>query len=324
MSVVVVHSPEEWLARFGGGPGSVITIGNFDGVHVGHQKIIAAVVRESQREKTIAGAVTFDPHPLRVLRPNDAPSLLMSLDQRLEAMSALGLAAVLVLRFDHALSLLSPKDFIESIVVNKLQARSVLVGGNFRFGHRGAGTVENLRNFGREFRFRVEAIDPVCIRGQVVSSTLVRNAVREGNVAWAGRLLGGPFSLRGEIRTGTGQGRRLIVPTLNLATDQEVLPKTGVYVTQTRVNGQLYRSATNVGMRPTFNGHRLTIESHLFDFAEELTSGNMEVFFCHRLREEKKFTGPDALREQVLKDLNRARRFFRLAGRRPTASRDAR
>lgn len=324
MSAVVLHSPEEWLARFGGGPGSVITIGNFDGVHIGHRKIITAVVREAQREKAIASAVTFDPHPLQVLRPNDAPSLLITLDQRLEAMSALGLAAVLVLRFDHALSLLSPKDFIESVVVNKLQARSVLVGGNFRFGHRQAGTVEDLRNFGREFGFDVEAIDPVCIRGQVVSSTLVRNAVREGKVTWAGRLLGRPFSLRGEIRTGTGQGRRLIVPTLNMATEQEVMPKTGVYVTQTRIDDRLYRSATNVGMRPTFNGQRLTIETHLFDFAEELTSGSMEVFFCHRLRDEKKFTGPDALREQVLEDLNRARRFFRLAGRRLTASRDAR
>lgn len=315
MGVTVLRSPEEWLSRFGTGSRSVITIGNFDGIHIGHQKIIAAVVQEAQRENAIPGVVTFDPHPLRVLRPGDAPTLLLRLDQRLELMGALGIQAVLVLKFSKELSLLSPKEFIQGILVDKLRCCGILVGRNFRFGHRQAGTVEDLENFGREFGFRVEAFDPVCIRGQVVSSTQIRNAIRDGRVAWAARLLGRPFSLRGEIRTGTGQGRKLIVPTLNLATDQEVLPKTGVYITQTRVREKLYRSATNVGMRPTFNGHGLTIETHLFDFAEELTSGPMEVSFCARLRDERKFSGPEALREQVLKDLQRALRFFQRAAR---------
>ncbi len=310
MALAVLHSPEEWKARFSGPAPSIVAIGNFDGIHVGHQKILKAVLERSRGGKEMSAVVTFDPHPLRLLRPEEAPSLLMTLRQRLAAFEELGLDAVLILRFDRALSLLSPEEFVRRILVETMRASAVLVGGNFRFGHRQAGDVRLLTELGKVCGFAVETIPPVVVRGTVVSSSAIREALREGRVTRAARFLGRPFSLAGDIRPGTGQGRRLIVPTLNLATEQEVLPKSGVYVTETRVGEKLYRSATNVGVRPTFDGHGLTIESHLFDFSRELSSGPIDVRFWKRLRDEQKFSGPEALRNQIMKDLARARSFF--------------
>lgn len=311
MALVVARSPEEWLARFGPErPSAIVTIGNFDGVHSGHQKILRAVLESARRSNSLAVVVTFDPHPLSVVRPGEAPPLLMTLRQRLMFFEKLGLGAALVLRFDRILSLLNPEEFVRRIVVETLRARSVLVGANFRFGHRQTGNVKKLVELGREFGFKVETIPPLVVRGVVVSSTEIRRAVREGDVARAARLLGRPYSLEGEIVVGSGQGRQLVVPTLNLLTEQELLPRTGVYVTQTRVGGRLYQSATNVGVRPTFDGRHLTIESHLFEFSEEIRSGAMELLFWNRLRDEMKFGGPEALRRQIGKDLTRAKTFF--------------
>jgi riboflavin kinase/FMN adenylyltransferase len=312
MALVVARSPQEWAARFGAaGPQTVVTIGNFDGLHLGHQRILRGVVERARAIGALAAAVTFDPHPLKVLRSTEAPPLIATLEQRLAALEEIGIAAVLVLHFDLALSRLSPEEFVRRILVDALRVRAILVGENFRFGYRQAGDAKRLAELGREFRFAVEAIPPVVLRGAVVSSTAVRRAVQEGWICLAGRWLGRPFALKGVIWPGTGQGRRLVVPTLNLETQQELLPKTGVYVTETRVAGKLFRSATNVGFRPTFDGGRLTVESHLFDFSENLTVGPMEVRFWARLRDEKKFANADALRDQVLRDLSRAREFFR-------------
>ena len=311
MALVVARTPEEWLSRFGPErPGTIVTIGNFDGVHSGHRKILRAVLESARRSNSLAVVVTFDPHPLSVVRPGEAPPLLMTLRQRLTFFEKLGLGAALVLRFDRTLSLLNPEEFVRRIVVDTLRARSVLVGANFRFGHRQAGDVKKLGELGRKFGFKVETIPPVVVRGMVVSSTEIRRAVREGDVARAARLLGRPYSLEGEIVAGSGQGRRLVVPTLNLLTVQELLPPIGVYVTQTRVGGRLYQSATNVGIRPTFDGRRLTIESHLFEFSGEIRSGPMELLFWKRLRDEMKFGGPEVLRQQIDKDLTRAKTFF--------------
>ena len=316
MTLAVLHSSAEWKARFGADErASAVTIGNFDGVHLGHREILRRVVERARRENLRATVVTFDPHPLRILRPNDAPALLATLDQRLAMIDSCGLDAALVLRFDAALARLSPREFIEQIVVGALRARAVLVGNNFRFGHRGAGDVVLLRQFGEEFGFEVECIDPVVCRGEVVSSTAIRRAVSEGRLIDAGRFMGRPYSLTGEIQSGTGQGRRFVVPTLNLGTTQELLPKTGVYATEVSVKNRNYRAVTNVGMRPTFDGKGLTVESFLFDFDELIVSGPLEVRFWARLRDEMKFSGPDALRAQIEIDAGRARRFFRLLDR---------
>jgi riboflavin kinase / FMN adenylyltransferase len=304
----IATSAEGWVERFGNSrKRTVVTIGNFDGVHLGHQKILSGVVERARAHNLEGAVLTFYPHPARVLRPDTAPTLLMTLEQRLAAFDAMGINAALVLQFDAELAKISAEDFAKTFLVDTLCAKAVLVGENFRFGNRQGGDVALLQEIGRRSDFEVQIIPPVIQGGAVVSSTAVREALREGRVEDAEPLLGRPFSLKGEIRPGTGKGRELVVPTLNLVTEQETLPKVGVYATATLVGPKIYWSVTNVGVRPTFNGHRLAIESHLFDFAEQLTSGKMEVIFLKRLRDEQKFSSPEALREQVLKDIEQAR-----------------
>jgi riboflavin kinase / FMN adenylyltransferase len=311
MPLRTMLSGDEWVAQLGANrKQSVVTIGNFDGVHRGHQKILQGVVERAKRDDLLAAVLTFYPHPARVLRPDAAPGLLATLQQRLEAFNRAGIDAALVMRFDAELAKVSAEDFVQRFLVDAMRARAVLVGANFRFGHRQAGDVSLLTELGAQFGFEVEVVPPLVEDGIVVSSTAIRRAVREGRMEDAQKLLGRPFALDGEIRPGTGQGRKLVVPTLNLATEQEVLPKNGVYATETMVGDKVYRSATNVGVRPTFDGTRLAIESHLFDFDESLTGGAMEVRFCKRLRDERKFSSPDELREQVLRDIDEAKGYF--------------
>jgi riboflavin kinase/FMN adenylyltransferase len=316
--ILVFSSADEWVERLGENRSeTVLTIGNFDGVHVGHQEILREVVeraaaadsRGAQKE-LLPAVLTFYPHPARVLRPQQAPSLLETIPLRLADFAAMGIGASLVLKFDADLAQESAEDFVKKYLVDTVCARAVLVGAGFRFGHKQLGDVELLRELGRRWGFEVVIVAPVIDGGDVVSSTAIREAVRGGRVEDARRMLGRPFALVGEIRPGTGQGRKLVVPTLNLTTEQETLPKTGVYVTETVLSGGTYRSVTNVGVRPTFDGKRLAIESHLFDFAEALTAGLMKVRFLQRLRDEQKFSGPEALRDQVLKDIERAKESF--------------
>lgn len=309
--IEVLNSVEAWIAKFGDArKRTVVTIGNFDGVHLGHQQILRGAIDRAHVTESMSAVLTFFPHPSSVLRPEHAPALLMTLPQRLHAFQSFGIEATLVLRFDRALAQVTAEDFVRKFLIDTLRARTVLIGGNFRFGHKQAGDVSLLVNLGQREDFEVIVVPPVIQDGVVVSSTAVRNAVREGRLEEAARLLGRPFELSGEIKTGTGQGRKLIVPTLNLDTEQKCLPKNGVYATESVIGGKMYRSATNVGVRPTFDGNRLAIESHLFDFSQSLTSGPMEVRFCKRLRDEQKFSGSEALREQVLRDIGEARAYF--------------
>lgn len=310
MALAVLHTTEEWAERFGVQAHAAISVGNFDGLHLGHQKILKLLVERAQAGGQRSTVITFDPHPLRVLRPEQAPLMIQTLPQRLAGMEQLGLEAALVLRFDRALSQVSPEEFMQRILVNGLRAGTILVGANFCFGYRGAGNVHLLSEYGKTHDFAVEIVAPVEIGGRVVSSTTVRNAISSGNVAEAIPLLGRPFSLTGEIRPGAGRGRTILFPTLNMIPEQELLPKLGVYATESVVSGKPYFSVTNVGTRPTFDGHGITVESHLFAFREHLASGPMEVRFHARLRDEMKFSGPDALREQIARDIANAEKYF--------------
>jgi riboflavin kinase/FMN adenylyltransferase len=320
----VLRSTAEWAARYGSsGRRAVLSVGNFDGLHLGHQRILRQVIERAQAQQSIASVITFDPHPLKVLRPGQAPPLVETIDQRMERFAAMGLEAALVLRFDRALAALSPEEFVRGVLVEELKTAAVLVGQNFRFGHRQEGNVETLTELGRRLGFSVQIVEPVAIDGEFVSSSGVRSAVTEGRVAHAARLLGRPFALTGEIIRGAGRGATVVFPTLNLAPEQELLPKVGVYATETRVEGRLYRSATNVGFRPTFDGTLLGVESHLFDFSREITEGRLEVRFWERLRDERKFSGPAELRSQIAADLAQTREFFRrrdLAATQPVRS----
>jgi riboflavin kinase / FMN adenylyltransferase len=316
MALAILNSPEEWRARFGAdGRGSVVTVGVFDGMHLGHCEILRRAVERAASQNAQSVAITFDPHPLRFLRPSDAPALLMTLPQRLAALEAEHLDAVLVLKFDAALEHLSPDDFVQKILVETLRIRAVLVGGNFRFGYRQAGNVEFLRERGKKLGFEVECIEPVSWRGTTISSTAIRQAICEGRLIRAGRMLGRPYCLAGEIQQGEGRGKIAVFPTLNLRTEQELLPNSGVYATEVFVDSRMHRAVTNVGIRPTFGGEKVSVESYLFDFSRDLTSASLEVRFWRRLRDEMKFSGPDALRVQIQQDELRARQFFRLLDR---------
>ncbi len=313
MAFVALRSPEEWRLKFGADKRpAAVAVGNFDGVHLGHREVLERISQDAVQMNGRSVAITFDPHPLRVLRPAQAPPLLMTLPQRLAAMEAEGIDAALVLEFNSSLQQMSPEDFVREILVETLNARAVAVGENFRFGYGHSGDVELLLELSVKYEFTVECIPPVVWRGTTVSSTAIRDALREGALIRAGRMLGRPFSLAGEIQQGHGQGRRVVVPTLNLRTEQELLPKNGVYATEVVVDSRLHRAVTNIGVRPTFGGGDVSVESFLFDFKSVLTSGPMEVRFWRRLRDEAKFSGPEELRRQIQRDERRARQFFRL------------
>jgi riboflavin kinase/FMN adenylyltransferase len=312
-AVLAFNSPEEWAVHYApSGRGSVLAIGNFDGIHLGHQAILRAAVQRAAKTGDVSTALTFDPSPRRVLRPESAPLRVSTNAQRMDWFGTVGLEAAVVLPFTLDLARLSPEQFVEQILVHGLHVRAVLVGENFRFGHKQGGDVALLRELGTRHGFGVEIIPPVALEGEIVSSTAIRREIASGKVTHAARLLGRPFALTGEIVSGTGTGRRFTFPTLNLKPDQELLPARGVYVTRTLFEGETKsrRSVTNVGMRPTFNGGSLSVETHLLDFSGEVAAKRMEVRFWKRLREEKKFTGPEELRAQIARDIAAANKFF--------------
>ncbi len=306
-------SPAEWSAHYATSKrGSVLAIGNFDGIHLGHQAILGAVEHRALETDCVGTALTFDPFPRKVLRPEAAPPRLSTSTQRMDWFGMVGLESAVVMPFTLELARLSPEDFVDQILVRDLQVRAVLVGENFHFGHRQAGDVKMLRELGKRRGFDVTVIPPVTFRGEIVSSTCIRKAISDGDVSYAARLLGRPFVLTGEVVSGTGMGRKFTFPTLNLKPEQELLPAQGVYVTRTRIDGEekTRRSVTNIGMRPTFNGSGVTVETHLLNFSEEIAPRRIEVHFWKRLRSEKKFNGPDELRAQIGKDIANADRFF--------------
>jgi phosphoribosyl 1,2-cyclic phosphate phosphodiesterase len=307
------NSSEAWASRYATyGYKSVLAIGNFDGIHLGHQAILRSAVARAQALQAVSTALTFDPSPRKVLRPESAPLRLSTNAQRTDWFNALGLEAAVVLPFTLELARLSPEDFVEQILVRDLHVKTVLVGEDFHFGHKQAGNVKLLKKLGTKNGFDVAIVPPVQYRGEIVSSTIIRREVAEGDVSHADRLLGRPFALTGQVVSGTGTGRRFAFPTLNLAAEQELLPARGVYITRTAFDGEQCsrRSVTNIGVRPTFNGSALSVETHLLDFQGISAPKRIEVRFWKRLRDEKKFTGPEELRKQIARDIAAANKFF--------------
>ena len=311
--LVLFSSSEAWANRHAASRcGSTLAIGNFDGIHLGHQAILSASVARAGEIKAMATALTFDPFPQKVLRPESAPLRISTTEQRLDCFAAIGMDAAVVLPFTHDLARLSPQEFVDQILVKDLQVRAVFVGENFRFGHKQAGNARLLVELGGQRGFDVVIIPPVIHKREVVSSTIIRREIACGDVAHAGRLLGRPFVLTGKVVSGTGTGRRFTFPTLNLAPEQELLPARGVYVTRTLLEGEsrTRRSVTNVGVRPTFNGSALSVETHVLESLGETSPSCVEVHFWKRVREEKKFSSPEELRAQIARDIATADKFF--------------
>jgi riboflavin kinase/FMN adenylyltransferase len=313
----VYRSIQEIPAGFGP---SVAAIGNFDGVHAGHREILSAVVAEARALETPGQsvrsvAITFDPHPEQFLRPSSAPRLLTPMDERVRLLAETGIDAVLILPFDAALAGLTAKDFVRTILVEALGVRGLHEGDNFRFGHRARAGVEQLQKFGSGFGFAVHVHDPVHVHGMEVSSSAIRALLDAGDVRRARWMLGRPFEVRSTPARGRGIGTRLLVPTVNLAPYEGLLPAFGVYVTWLTVDGRRFQAVTNVGNRPTFGEASFAVESYILDFEpvdlDEQTP--LELEFLLRLRGEIEWPTPEALKTQIFKDVARAQRYFRLA-----------
>lgn len=306
---------------------SAVTIGNFDGVHLAHRTLLERVVRSAREVGGKALVITFDPHPAQILAPERAPKILTLLETKIALIAKEDIDFLFVLRFSRELARLTPAEFVQRILLEKLGAVVVHVGSNFRFGHRRAGDTQTLLELGKQCGFHVETLPMLKIRGEQVSSSRIRQLVAEGRVGIAGRMLGRPFSVAGPIVPGEGVGRTQTVPTLNLGLiARQQLPQNGVYITRTRLGDKLHQSVTNVGQKPTFGPHPIAVESYLLDYTGKVNASNMEVEFLCRLRDEIKFPNPGALRRQIQEDVRRALKFFRLLkileGRRsrPTAS----
>jgi riboflavin kinase/FMN adenylyltransferase len=310
--LLVLRSAAEIPTGFGP---AVAAIGNFDGVHLGHQEILSAVVAEARTLDARAVAITFEPHPEQFLRPAQAPRLLTPLAERLRLLALTGINAVVVLPFDEALARQPAREFVRAILADALGVSSVHEGGNFRFGHNAEAGVPELKAFGGEFGFAVHVHAPVRVRNLEVSSSAIRERVAAGDVTRARWMLGRPFEVRSTQARGRGIGARLLVPTVNLAPYDGLLPAFGVYVTRLTVAGRTFQSVTNVGNRPTFGQASFAVESHILNFEpiglDEETPIALE--FLLRLRGEREWPSPEALKAQIFKDVAKAKRYFRLA-----------
>jgi riboflavin kinase/FMN adenylyltransferase len=303
-----IHFPDDsrpgWLVH------PVIALGNFDGLHRGHLKIIERVKRGAAEHGGTPMAMTFDPHPPRIVRPDKAPPLLMTKAQRIEALHKAGVQCVAVVRFTKELSHWDADIFVRKVLVDWLRVSEVWVGANFLFGHERTGTFSVLRGLGQSYGFRADKIDPVRYKDFVVSSTRIRRLVTEARMDEAAALLGRPYFVDGTIVEGKRRGRELGFPTANLETRNELVPPNGVYATIMTIDGVVRGGVTNIGMRPTFGETAPTIETHVLDFSGDLYGQSVRLAFVQRLRDERRFEDVDALKAQIDADKRRAERLF--------------
>jgi riboflavin kinase/FMN adenylyltransferase len=305
----IIHFPDD--ARPARWVQPILALGNFDGVHRGHRKILDRVTRVASERSATPLVMTFDPHPPRVVRPDKAPPLLMTTAQRLEAMAAAGLQGAAIVRFTPGMSKWTPEEFVKTVLVDWMRVAEVWVGANFLFGHDRAGNFSLLRGLGATLGFKAEKIDPVRYKDFVVSSTRVRRLVAEGRVDEAGALLGHQYYIDGTVIEGDKRGRTIGFPTANLCTENELLPPHGVYATTATIGGVVRASVTNVGVRPTVDSSGKTqVETHVFKFHESVYGQSMRVGFVQRIRDERAFESLDALRAQIGADCDKARVLF--------------
>ena len=290
---------------------TVLTLGVFDGLHLGHQKIMNKVVERANAVGAVPTAITFDPHPREVLHPESAPPLLQTLDQRLANLEVLGIGQAIVVRFDLEFASNSAEDFLKDIVHDRLHAKEVYLGKGFAFGRGRGGNIELLRKMSAELGFVADEVDEVTLRGQRISSSRIRQLLSEGRANLVRRMLGRPYGVEGVIIRGDRRGHAIGFPTANLYPHNRVIPKFGVYATATLIDGAWRRSITNIGVRPTFGADaEPSIESYIFDFDRDLYGDVLRVRFLHRIRDEKKFSGIDELKAQIQKDSARALNYF--------------
>jgi riboflavin kinase/FMN adenylyltransferase len=296
---------------------TVLTLGVFDGLHLGHQLIMRTVVERARETGAIPTVITFDPHPRAVLHPESAPPLLQTLDQKVEGFGVLGIEQTIVIRFDEEFSRIAAEDFLADVVKDRLHAKEVYLGRGFAFGHDREGNIELLRRVSTKLDFVADEVPEVQFRSQRVSSSKVRKLLLEGRVNLARRLLGRPYGVEGRVEHGAERGARLGFPTANLRPHNRVIPSNGVYVTGTLIDGQWRRSVTNVGVRPTFTADtEPSVETFVINWTGDLYGDVVRVRFLHRLRDERKFGSLEELKAQIARDLERADSYFARSGSR--------
>lgn len=288
-------------------PAGVVALGVFDGLHLAHQEILARAVQHARALGVEALACTFDPHPMEVLQPDRAPLPILTLAERLDLIAAVGIDATVVLAFTRELAGLEPEAFVRDVLLDRLHAREVVIGFNHRFGRGARGDARLLGALGQRLGFGVDVVPPLAIEGELVSSTEVRAALQRGDVERAARFLGRPYAVCGEVVRGAGRGRTLGYPTANLKTDRPLLVPGGVYACRAAWDGTVNPAVVNVGIRPTFENQSFAIEAYLIDFSGDLYARPLCLSFHRRLRDERRFSGVDALKEQIASDVALAR-----------------
>ncbi|MFQ5701023.1 MAG: bifunctional riboflavin kinase/FAD synthetase [Acidobacteriota bacterium] len=292
-------------------PAPVVAIGNFDGIHIGHQKIIKTITSRARANHGTSILMTFDPHPLTILRPAGRPPLIQTMSEKIRILSTLGLDVMVIIPFTRQFSSISAEKFVEDLIARKLGAKEVYVGSNFHFGRGGVGDFELLRAEGHRFGIKVSRVPVVLYDRQPVSSTRIRENIKRGAVDRAAAMLGREYAIRGLIVHGRGRGAGLGFSTANLSSGNELIPMPGVYVTRAELDDRSYPSVSNIGDRPTFGERERVIETHILDYPEEELYGQtMRLSFCAYLREEQRFDSPALLTEQITKDVEAARRWF--------------
>ena len=305
----VIHFPDD--ARPAHWKQPVLALGNFDGLHRGHRKILDRLQRVAGERRATSVVMTFDPHPPRVVRPDKAPPLLMTKAQKLEGLAQAGVDGAAIVRFTHELSQWEPETFVRTVLVEWLRVSEVWVGANFLFGHDRSGNFSLLRTLGARYGFKAEKIDPVRYKDFVVSSTRVRRLVAEARVDEAAALLGHPYVVEGVVVRGAQRGRSIGFPTANLCSENELMPPHGVYATNAIIDGIVLPSVTNIGTRPTVDSSgKTSVETHIFDLERDLYGATMRLAFVQRLRDERAFDSLDLLKSQIAADCARARVLF--------------
>jgi len=292
-------------------PNTVLTIGNFDGVHLGHQKIILEVLKRSEEIKGTSMAVTFEPHPMKVLAPEREIRILTTLEEKAKLIEEMGVNVLLCINFNKEFANLLPDDFIEDVLVKKINAKEIIVGTNYAFGKNKKGTVELLRRRGEKYGFRVKAVRNVRIDGNIVSSSSIRSLLFKGAVHDTSTFLGRAYSIEGSVIKGKGRGKSLLnIPTANITTPVEIAPKEGVYAVRVGFNNSIYEGVANIGKNPTFGNTDVSYEVHLLNFSGDLLGEDIRIFFIDRLRGEQLFPDILSLEKQIRNDIGRAREIL--------------
>ncbi len=294
---------------------TVLTLGVFDGLHLGHQLIMKTIVERARATDAVPTVITFDPHPRALLHPESAPPLLQTFDQKIEALGVLGIEQTIVIHFDQSFAQIRAEDFLRSVIADRLHAKEVYLGCGFAFGHGREGNIGLLRTVSQSLGFFADEVPELRLRGRRVSSSRIRELLQHGRVNLARRMLGRPYGVEGRVVRGAERGAGLGFPTANIHPQNRVIPRSGVYVTAALIDGQWRRSVTNIGTRPTFGSdNESSVETFVMNWSGDLYGDVVRVRFLHRLREEKRFGSIDELKSQIQEDVARAHNYFERAG----------